>query len=97
KLSGVGMNYWIVKGRPSENDFERWLHPQRLDRWRTARPPTDWRPGDRLFFWKAAPDLAVVGLGEFVKSGRRYPRGASTTFHVRYLSPMFEKSKSISI
>jgi len=85
------MNYWIVKGRPSENDFEDWLHPGRRDKWHTAAPPKSWEPGDRLFFWKAAPDLCVVGVGELVAAHHRQPRGKDTWFSVKYLTPMFER------
>src|SRR4051794_8714513 len=81
------MNYWIVKGRPAENDFDAWLRPKKLDGWHTAKPPARWAANDRLFFWKAAPVLCVVGLGEFVRSGRRQPLGTNTRFWVRYLSP----------
>jgi 5-methylcytosine-specific restriction endonuclease McrA len=82
------MNYWVVKGRPSENDFDRWLRPERRDRWHTATPPRGWHVGDRLFFWKAAPSLEVVGLGELVGIGRRQPRGTDTWFSVKYLGPI---------
>jgi hypothetical protein len=26
------MNYWVVKGRPDENDFRAWLRPSKVDR-----------------------------------------------------------------
>jgi hypothetical protein len=89
------MNYWIVKGRPAENEFEAWLRPGRPDRWRTAAPPADWKPGDRLFFWKSSPDLCVVGLGELVQIGRRQPRGRNTMFGVQYLTPMLTRPVDI--
>lgn len=81
------MNYWVIKGRPSENDFEKWLRPNGRERWRTASPPKRWAAGDRLVFWKAAPELCVIGLGELTAPGRRQPRGVETWFTVRYLSP----------
>lgn len=89
------MNYWIVKGRPSENDFEIWLQPNRLDKWRTASPPSTWASGDRLFFWKAAPDTCVVGLGEIAKVGAREPRGSVTNFWVRYQTPFLPRPVGI--
>jgi len=85
------MNYWLVKGRPSENDFEGWLRPNRRDKWRTASPPTAWAAGDRLVFWKSAPDLCVIGLGELTGLGRRQRRGVDTWFSVRYLSPSLSR------
>ena len=91
------MRYWIVKGRPSENDFAKWLKPGREDRWQTGRPPIDWAYGDRLFFWKTAPDLAIVGVGEFVKADRRQPIGEPTRFWVRYRSPMFTAASAVHI
>jgi 5-methylcytosine-specific restriction endonuclease McrA len=90
------MNYWVVKGRPAENDFESWLRPKRRDRWRTASPPSTWAPGDRLFFWKSAPELCVVGLGELVAPGRRQPRGVDTWFSVQYLSPSLSRPVGIA-
>src|SRR5436853_636814 len=82
---------WIVKGRPAENDFDAWLRPKRLHPWRTAAPPANWEPGDRLFFWKAAPELCVVGLGELFRVNHREPRGTETLFLVRYLSPSLSR------
>jgi hypothetical protein len=80
------MNYWIVKGRASRNDFDAWLRPGRPDKWRTAKPPKDWAAGDRLFFWRAARSSQVVGMGQLTKTEHREPRGTDTEFSVRYLS-----------
>lgn len=77
--------FWVVKGRPDRNDFEAWLEPGRDDTWVTMRPPREWARGDRLFFWKAAPALAVVGLGLLRSSPRRYA-GRQARFDVRYLT-----------
>jgi hypothetical protein len=81
------MNYWVVKGRDKRNDFGAW-RPGPPGRWQTAKPPKDWRIGDRLFFWRSSPSLQVVGIGELTKTGARQPAGTNTTFDVRHLSPV---------
>lgn len=77
--------FWVIKGRPDRNDFETWLDPGRDDTWVTTRPPRSWARGDRLFFWKAAPALSVVGLGELRSSPQRRV-GNQVRFGVRYLT-----------
>ena len=84
-------NYWVVKGRPSRNDFEGWLKPGRRDVWGTRRPPTAWANGDRLFFWRSAPSLEVVGLGEFLGLALPDPRFNDTRFGVKYLCPILSR------
>jgi hypothetical protein len=46
----VDMNYWLVKGRPQENDFASFMKLGKIDHWYTGRPPKRWSEGDRLFF-----------------------------------------------
>ena len=42
--SSNGTNrYWIVKGRPRENDWNELLKPGMKDSWHTARPLKTWR------------------------------------------------------
>ena len=88
-------NYWVVKGRPSENDFEAWLKPGNRDVWRTMRPPKAWVKGDRLFFWRTSPSLDVVGLGEFLGQTPPNRQGENTIFRVKYLCPMLSRPVSI--
>lgn len=82
-------SYWVIKGRPSLNDFERVLKPGGYETWRTARPPAAWSKGDRLFFWRSGPALDLVGLGEFLGVRPRKARTGESLFDVKYLTAMF--------
>lgn len=88
--------YWLIKGRPERNDFEVWLEPMRADTWVTARPPRSWAKDDRLFFWKAAPDLAVVGLGVLRSAPASRGRGEQVRFGVTYLTGYLPHAVHIS-
>jgi len=90
-------NYWVIKGRPSINDFERWLKPGRPDEWGTKRPPRKWTKGDRLFFWRTSPLLDIVGLGEFRGLQPPSSKYDDTRFGVRYLCPMLCRSVGIEV
>lgn len=90
------MKYWVVKGRPGENDFARMLRPKATDRWRTRRPPKDWTRGDRLFFWKGTPAREVVGLGEFARVVRPASHERDCVFVVRYSSRLLESPVGIN-
>jgi hypothetical protein len=84
---GFRGGYWVVKGRPDENDFEAMLVEGGRGRWRTAAPPADWAPGDRLFFWESSPRRQIVGLGEILDVPRRRAHGRGNVFvGVRYLT-----------
>ena len=80
----VDINYWVVKGRPSQNDFEAFLKPGELDRWYTGRPPKRWSEGDRVFFWRGSPACEIVGLGEFCGLTGEVDDQGKHTFEVRY-------------
>ena len=52
--SSNGTNrYWIVKGRPRENDWNELLKPGMKDSWHTARPPKNLAKFDRVFLWSS--------------------------------------------
>lgn len=85
--SASGINYWIVKGKPSQNDFDRFLLPGSTGRWYTRRLPRLCEPGDRLIFWRGTPALEVVGLGEFVGVVIEHRKeDGKTIFEVKYLT-----------
>jgi hypothetical protein len=91
------MNYWVAKGKPAANDFETMLRPGRRGRWHTRKPPKHWEVGDRLFFWKGAPKLETVGIGEIVDIGPRGTRSLDTDLRVRYLSSVLGRPIGIEI
>lgn len=80
------MRYWLIKGNPSENDLDEMLSPGRVASWRTRRPPRDWAPRDRVFFWSSSPRLELVGLGEFKGTTGEYTDGGATVYRVKYLT-----------
>lgn len=89
------MRFWVVKGRPAENEFGRMLRPRALGRWRTARLPKEWSPGDRLFFWAGTPVREVVGLGQLVRVLQRASASKDHLFDVRYASRRLESPVGI--
>ncbi|MBI1764335.1 MAG: HNH endonuclease [Acidobacteria bacterium] len=80
------IHYWVIKGRPSDNDFESWLIPGTEDTWRTSRPPQSWSPGDRLFFWMSSPARCVVGLGVLKGLHKKKDKSGNNLFDVEYLT-----------
>ncbi|MEP7135416.1 MAG: HNH endonuclease [Chloroflexota bacterium] len=83
------MNYWIIRGRPTENKFDEMLIPNRDGNWRTARPPKEWHNGDRLFFWASSPIKAIIGFGELGKFAKEKNKEGDIRFEVRYLTNVF--------
>ena len=62
------MNYWIIKGKPAENDWDSMLKPGQSSRWETRKPrPKHWERLDRIFYWEASPALRLIGLAELLK------------------------------
>ena len=58
------MKYWVLKGRPAENDWDEMLRPGEVRKWRTKKPPSTWQASDRFFCWQSSPRLRIVGLAE---------------------------------
>jgi hypothetical protein len=87
----AGQQYWVVKGRRDQNDFESMLQPGRRDSWRTSRPPRAWAAGDRLFFWESSPARHVVGLGTLLSVPvGNHARRREIRFGVRYLTRVLD-------
>lgn len=80
------MKYWIIKGNPRVYDLNMHAKRGRVDRWRTKKPPREWSPNDRVFFWSSAPRLEIVAVGTFLGlTGRRNSNGESL-YDVKYLT-----------
>lgn len=78
------MNYWIVKGSPREYDLNRYAIAGRTDTWRTKKPPRDWLPNDRLFFWSSSPRRELVAQGVFLGLTGRKNSSGETLYRVKY-------------
>jgi hypothetical protein len=89
------MNYWVIKGRPTENDFDRFLKPGQLHCWYTGRPPKHWSEGDRLFFWRGAPACEVIALGEFRGLTGEVADDGKPLFEVRYQTSVLSRPVGI--
>jgi len=90
------MNYWVVRGKPSENPFDDMLVPNTSQVWRTARPPKSWSKGDRLFFWASSPVKCIIGLGELKNTTMGMNEFGDSTFKVEYLTPVIPNPLSIN-
>src|SRR5262245_51426056 len=90
------VHYWIIKGRPRDNNFEDWLASRVDDTWRTGKPPKSWSPGDRLFFWEASPASRVVGLGRLKEIRKKKNKDGDSLFDVEYLTRPLANRPSIN-
>jgi hypothetical protein len=89
------MRYWVIKGRPRENNFSQMLVPGRRHTWYTAKPRKDWAKGDRLFFWESSPARRLVGLGIIRGIHKEKDEDGMSLFDVEYLTTRFDVPLSI--
>jgi len=84
--------YWVVRFSPKDplqGDAERFIGPASSEtRWRTNKPPKDWRAGDRIFFWESSPAKRLVALGSLVSTNRGVSSDGERVYEVRYLTPV---------
>jgi 5-methylcytosine-specific restriction endonuclease McrA len=84
------MRYWVIKGKPSENDFDEILVPERRGTWHTGKPRKNWAKGDRLFFWESSPAKRLVGLGVIRGIRKEKDELGRALFDVKYLTSRFD-------
>ena len=89
------MSAWIVKGNPTINDLSKMLAPGAHEDWITKKPPRGWSAGDRVFMWKSAPALCVIGLAEIESIGEVDNEGYAH-FLLRYLTGPLENPVGIA-
>jgi predicted HNH restriction endonuclease len=89
------MRYWVIKGKPSENDFAEILVPERHDTWHSGQPRKAWARGDRLFFWESSPAKRLVGLGIIERIRNEKDEVGRSLFDVKYLTSQFDSPLSI--
>lgn len=92
----AAVNYWVVRGDPTQNNDFDFMMPGRSGRWRTKKPPRGWSSGDRLLFWASAPRLQLFGLGEFRGETGDRTRNGEVLYSVRYLTPVAEQPLGIA-
>ncbi|HXI12315.1 MAG TPA: EVE domain-containing protein [Thermoanaerobaculia bacterium] len=90
------MRYWVIKGNPYSNDWDRMLVPGNEEPWHTGRIPKDWENGDRLFCWESAPALRVVGLAELTDRNAGVDQDGDRLFRVRYITRKFSWMPTIA-
>jgi hypothetical protein len=93
---GYAVKYWVLKGRPDENDWNEMLQPGVTEEWHTAKPPARWQVSDRLFCWESSPKLRVVGLAEVTNPRVRVNEAGETLFLVRYLTGILAAKPTIT-
>lgn len=97
-ISDVGdkVNYWVVKGRPDENDFDTILVPNEEQAWRTRRPlPKQLAEGDFVFIWASSPWREFVGLAQFRSSIDDKDKDGNNRFLLKYISPRLTRPMGI--
>jgi hypothetical protein len=90
------MNYWVIKGRPDRNDWNRVLVPGRTELWRTKRLPRSLTAGDRVFFWVSGAERRLIALGEIVGTREGLATDGASLFRVRYLTRRLTNPPGIS-
>ena len=81
------MNFWVVKGRPAENNFDAMLVPDEEQAWRTQKPlPKQITKGDVVFIWASFPQLEFVGISQFQSSLEEKDEKGNNKFLLKYLS-----------
>jgi hypothetical protein len=90
------VNYWIVKGKPSEYDLNRYAIAGNTDTWRTKKPPRDWMPDDRLLFWSSSPRRELVAQGVFLGLTGRKNADGETLYRIKYLTSALPNPVSAS-
>lgn len=83
------MRYWLLKSDyEDENEFKG--RPG-IETWRTRKPPKDWAPGDRLFYWLKSPASRLVALAVLRGIRSRRNMYGETLFDVKRLTSIFKK------
>ncbi len=60
------MNFWICKGKPT-NDFVSMLKPGDKGRWWTTKRPKDLAKDDGVFIWESSPKKRIVGISKITR------------------------------
>lgn len=94
-MPDTAMNYWVVKGSPSGNDWEAMLHQGKLDTWWTSKLGDTLQRRDRLFFWQSSPLCRIVALGEIVNPRISCIKGVHR-YRVRYLTGWLDRKPTIT-
>lgn len=90
------MKYWVLKGKPADNNWPEMLRPGTASRWHTKKPPARWAVSDRFLCWEGHPELRLVGLAELVNPRVRVDAEGETLFLVKYLTRMLASTPTIS-
>ena len=96
KKSSENCSYWVIKGNPRMNNWGDMLAPGSQSTWRTARPPKNWKKGDRIFCWESTPSLCMIGFAEIANLNKGRDEYDDYLFDVRYLSTPLDYKPSLS-
>ena len=94
-MPDTAMNYWVVKGSPSENNWQAMLHQGKLGTWWTSKLGEKLQKRDRFFFWQSSPLCRIVALGEIVNPRVSCIKGKHR-YRVRYLTGWLERKPTIT-
>lgn len=83
------IQYWIVRGRPAENDWNA-LKPGRRQTWYTKHHPAGLRRSDRVFVWSSSPDKRIVGLATIHRANAGEDEGGKALFEIAHLTRKLE-------
>lgn len=68
------MTAWVLQGNPDRFDIDAYVRAGRAVLWTVRKNAKQMRPGDTVYFWRAAgrrgTGRGVVAVGEITESGR---------------------------
>lgn len=80
------LRYWVMKGNPSNYDWEENLAVNRVEDWHADKVPEELKAGDRVFFWESGSKKRIVALGVVENPFVREDANGDVEFDVRYLT-----------
>lgn len=78
------MRNWIVKGKPSENDWDEMLVPGTRELWHARHRPRHAAAGDRVFFWESSPKRRLIALGRITGPDEGKDENGRGLFELEY-------------
>lgn len=90
------MKYWVVKGKPSLNDWDKMLKPGKRSTWHSFKFPKTVEVQDRIFFWESSPSRLLIALGSISKLDCGQDEDGRTLFEVHHATRRLPSPLSIN-
>jgi predicted RNA-binding protein with PUA-like domain len=91
------VRYWVMKGNPSNYDWEKNLVINRVEDWHADKVPEELKAGDRVFFWESGSKKRIVALGSVEDPFVKEDANGDVEFDVRYLTSLLRWMPDIAL